>query len=73
MAVDPGETAGRLEAMEMAAAHQGLAIETLSDEVRRQGEAIDRLEAALRRLLGRFDALEEIAAPMPDATRPPHY
>ena len=73
MTVDARGAAERLEAMETAAAHQGLAIEALSDEVRRQGEVIDRLEAALRRLLGRFDALEEMATPMPDATKPPHY
>ena len=73
MTVDAQGAAERLEAMETAAAHQGLAIEALSDEVRRQGEAIDRLEAALRRLLGRFDALEEMTTPMPDAAKPPHY
>ena len=54
-------------------AHQARTIEELSDEVRRQGEAVDRLEKTLRELAGRFLALEEGATPRPEITRPPHY
>lgn len=54
-------------------AHQGRTIEELSEEVRRQGISVDRLEKTLRELAQRFLALEDVATPRPEITRPPHY
>ncbi len=68
MSADPA-----ILALQELTAHQGLAIEELSDEVRRQGETIDRLEKTLRELAQRFLSLEEVATPRPEITRPPHY
>ncbi|WP_185984687.1 SlyX family protein [Aureimonas mangrovi] len=64
---------GRIVELEAAIAHQGVAIEELSDEVRRQGQVIDRLEKTLRELAERFLALEDVATPRPEITKPPHY
>ncbi|WP_062017002.1 SlyX family protein [Aureimonas sp. AU4] len=63
----------RLTELEIRLAHQERAIEELSGELARQGQALDRTERTLRQLAERFLALEEAAAPAPEATRPPHY
>jgi SlyX protein len=68
MSADPA-----ILALQELTAHQGRTIEELSDELRRQGAVIDRLEKTLRELAQRFLALEEVAAPRPEITKPPHY
>ncbi|WP_156386779.1 SlyX family protein [Aureimonas sp. Leaf454] len=55
--------------LQMLLAHQGRVIEDLSDEIRRQGLAIDRLQAAVRGMEERVETME----PRPEVTRPPHY
>ena len=62
----------RIEALEITVAHQQRVIDDLSTEVRRQGEAIDRLLKAARSLGDRFQALEEMSH-APEQTKPPHY
>lgn len=65
--------ANAILALQELTAHQGRTIEELSEEVRRQGESLDRLERTLRELAQRFLALEDVATPRPEITRPPHY
>lgn len=60
-------------ALQELTAHQSRTIEDLSEEVRRQGETIDRLEKTLRELAQRFLSLEEVVTPRPEITKPPHY
>ena len=62
----------RIDELEIMLAHQQQVIDDLSAEVRRQGEAIDRLLKAARSLGDRFQALEDMA-PGPEQTKPPHY
>ena len=59
----------RLTELEVLIAHQARVIEELSDEIRRQGTAIDRLQAAFRSIDDRVQTME----PRPEITRPPHY
>ncbi|KQT53846.1 MULTISPECIES: SlyX family protein [unclassified Aureimonas] len=59
----------RIEDLQILLSHQGLVIEDLSEEVRRQGAAIDRLEAVLRQFADRLQQAE----PAPAIDRPPHY
>ena len=62
----------RIRQLEETVAHQALAIDDLSAEVRRQGLLIDELQRALQRLGDRFASVEA-ALPAPEITRPPHY
>ena len=64
---------GRVTALERAIAHQARTVEELSDEIRRQGETIDRLEKTLRALAQRFLDLEDNSMGQPENGRPPHY
>ncbi|MCW4115950.1 SlyX family protein [Aurantimonas sp. MSK8Z-1] len=63
----------RITELEIALAHQTRIAEELSEEVRRQGRVVDRMERALRELGERFLTLEEVAMPRPEITKPPHY
>jgi len=63
----------RVTELEIRLAHQERVIEELSDELVRQGSALDRTTRTLQQLAERFLALEEAAAPAAEATRPPHY
>lgn len=67
------EAQARIVELQTQIAHQERVIEELSQEVRRQGETVDQLEKTLRELAQRFLALEEVATPRPEITRPPHY
>lgn len=63
----------RVTALEREISHQARTVEELSDEIRRQGEAIDRLEKTLRALAQRFLDLEDNSMGQPENGRPPHY
>ncbi|BDA82632.1 protein SlyX [Aureimonas sp. SA4125] len=63
--------AHRLDQLESTIAHQGRSIEELSDMVREQWLAIDRLQKAVRQMLDRAEASGDGAAP--EVTKPPHY
>ncbi|WP_062110891.1 SlyX family protein [Aureimonas sp. AU40] len=67
-ALDP-----RITELEIQVAHQNRTIEELSAEMARQGGEIDRLRKTLKVLAERFLALEEVATPRPEITKPPHY
>ena len=67
------ETQERLVELEIQIAHQNRVIEELSGEVARQGQALDRLHKTMKALAERFLALEEVATPRPEITKPPHY
>jgi SlyX protein len=71
--VSEADAQAKIVDLETTIAHQGVAIEELSDEVRRQSMVIDRLEKTLRELAERFLALEDVATPRPEITKPPHY
>lgn len=63
----------RLVELEIQIAHQNRAIEELSGEMARQGAELDRLRKTMKALAERFLALEEVATPRPEITKPPHY
>lgn len=63
----------RIDDLEMLVAHQARVIEELSDELRRQGDAVDRLQKAVRSLGEQFQALEDGSTPRAENTKPPHY
>lgn len=63
----------RIDGLEMTAAHQARVIEELSEEIRRQWEAIEQLQKTVRGLRDAFQALEDGAGQRPEATKPPHY
>ena len=63
----------RIDDLEMTAAHQARVIEELSEEIRRQWEAIEQLQKTARGLRDAFQALEDVAGQRPEATKPPHY
>ena len=63
----------RLVELEIQIAHQNRVIEDLSGEVARQGQDLARLQKAMKALAERFLALEEVATPQPEITKPPHY
>ncbi|WP_427024547.1 SlyX family protein [Aureimonas ureilytica] len=63
----------RLVELEIQIAHQNRIIEDLSGEVARQGQDLARLQKATKALAERFLALEEVATPRPEITKPPHY
>ena len=63
--------ADRIDQMESTIAHQGRSIEELSDMVREQWLAIDRLQKAVRQLVDQSDAIGGGSAP--EVTKPPHY
>ena len=63
----------RIDALEEALAHQGRALDEMSDELRRQGDTIERLRRELldmREGLGRVE--DAMGGPAP-AEKPPHY
>ncbi|WP_152044515.1 SlyX family protein [Aureimonas psammosilenae] len=62
----------RIRHLEETLSYQALALEEMSDELRRQGLVIDDLMRALRHLGERFQSVED-ALPAPEITRPPHY
>jgi SlyX protein len=66
------DDAARILHLEETVAHQGVTVEELSAEVRRQGLLIDDLRGALR-LLGERFASVEAALPAPEIAKPPHY
>ncbi|WP_019996133.1 SlyX family protein [Aureimonas ureilytica] len=63
----------RLVELEIQIAHQNQIIEDLSGEIARQGQDLARLQKATKALAERFLALEEVATPRPEITKPPHY
>ena len=63
----------RLVELEIQIAHQSRTIEELSGEMARQGAELDRLRKTMKALAERFLALEEVATPRPEITKPPHY
>lgn len=63
----------RLVELEIQIAHQNRTIEELSGEMARQGAELDRLRKTMKALAERFLALEEVATPRPEITKPPHY
>lgn len=63
----------RTERLEEAVAHQALAIEELSCELRRQGEVIDRLLLELARQRERMGDLADAVEGPHEVTKPPHY
>lgn len=65
----------RIEALEIALAHQEAETRDLSETVRAQWDEIDRLKAEIRRLTRSVEALaraDDDEAPPVDQ-RPPHY
>lgn len=63
----------RLLSLEETVAHHARTIEELNGEVTRQGAVIDRLEKTVAALAKRLVAMEEAAAPTPEAGKPPHW
>ena len=63
----------RIEDLEIMVAHQAQTIEELSEELRRAFETIERMQRSLKGLGERFDALEQVATPKAEVTKPPHY
>ena len=63
----------RLTALEEQVAHQAVAIEELSATIARQWEQMDKMKLKLDALTRRFLDLEEVTAPPPEITKPPHY
>jgi len=64
---------GRIEDLEVMAAHQAREIQELSDELARAFETIKRMQRTIQTLAERIGAVEEVALPKPEATKPPHY
>jgi SlyX protein len=64
---------GCIEDLEIMVAHQAQTIEELSEELRRAFETIERIQRALKALGERFEALEAVATPKAEVTKPPHY
>jgi SlyX protein len=67
--------AERIEAAEIEISHLSRMIEDLSDEVARQGDQIDRLNARLQTLLDRLSKQHDgdDGAPPLEEQRPPHW
>jgi SlyX protein len=65
--------ADRLAKLEELAAHQQKMLDELSGELARTSQKVEWLEKALKELAQRFMALEDVATPRPEITRPPHY
>lgn len=63
----------RLDDLEIMVAHHARTIEELSGELARSFETIERLQRKLSTLSERFEALEDVATPRPEITKPPHY
>jgi len=63
----------RIEALEMANAHQNRIIDDLNDVVREQGERIGALTQNAMRLRDRLTEVEEGAGGPHENTKPPHY
>lgn len=64
----------RIEELEVRSAHQELAIETLSEQVRQQQATIDALRAQLQYLHEQLRVLSPgDVAPASEETPPPHY
>lgn len=73
MSEKQAEIGERVQDLEIMVAHQAQTVEELSEELRRAFEMIERMQRTLTSLGHRFDALEEIATPGPENTKPPHY
>ncbi|MBO0661991.1 SlyX family protein [Jiella sp. MQZ9-1] len=65
--------ASRIEDLEVMVAHQARIIEELSEELTRAFRMIERLQHLGQALGERLGAVEEVALPKPEATKPPHY
>ncbi|MCB1384696.1 MAG: SlyX family protein [Nitratireductor sp.] len=63
----------RVTLLEELVAHQAKSIEELSQTVAEQWQIIDATAKKLEALTNRFLALEAVATPTPEITRPPHY
>ncbi|MDN2566193.1 SlyX family protein [Aquibium sp. A9E412] len=63
----------RLDRLEMLAAEQERTIETLSGELAKQWETVERLERRLEALARRLVELEERTGADVPVTRPPHW
>ncbi len=63
----------RMAKLEELLAHQQKMLDDMSSELARTGGKVDFLEKALKELAQRFMALEDVATPRPEVTRPPHY
>ena len=63
----------RLADLEIMLAHQARTIDELSSELARAFAQLERQQKALKELAERFMALEEVATPRAEVTRPPHY
>jgi len=73
MSEKQAEISERVQDLEIMVAHQAQTIEELSEELRRAFETLERMQRSLKSLGHRFDALEEVATPGPENTKPPHY
>lgn len=62
----------RIDALEETAAHQGRTIDELSQELRRQGDLIERLRAELLTTREQMMRVED-AIDGPVHEKPPHY
>ncbi|SKA22153.1 SlyX family protein [Consotaella salsifontis] len=62
-----------IERLEMQIAHQGRTIDELSEQLLKQWAEIDRLSKTVAALVGRLVELEDMAAPRPEVTKPPHW
>ena len=65
--------ADRITALEETVAHQGRAIEELSDQLARQWKITEQMRRRLDALSERFLTLEEQAHGAPAVGKPPHY
>ena len=66
-------TSERFERLETALAHAEATVEELSDELRRQGDEIDRLRLIVGRLTRSLAAMAANDEPAPPADRPPPH
>ena len=67
------EWAARLETLEIRAAYQDQAIETLNETITAQWKEIDVLKRRIARLTERLDDAENKGGTTPVNERPPHY
>lgn len=70
---EESDLAERLEALEIRAAYQEQAIETLNDTITAQWKEIDSLKRQVAQLTERLEDAESKGAGTPANERPPHY
>ena len=62
-----------MDALEETVAHQGRTIEELSEELRRQGDVIERLRLELLSTREQVMRVEDVIDAPPAHEKPPHY